>query len=243
MTYESGTSSIDLNDRFIDAVRESYAKYNSDGARSPKKIRPLHQWVADEMQCALTDTYILASLTKDGHGKERKVVGKYYDKRVDIAISKTAKGDPIAIISVKFVASNFKQNANNYFEHLMGETANIRRTGTIVGHLMVLPEKIPYFNNKGKITHLETIKSHHLAKYIKLAKDENHPHKPNVLGVGVIDLHVGDWKKDNKIDHAKIGWADLNRTELDQESKDTLSDELSVSRFITTMKSLVEEKR
>ena len=157
----------ELNGRFICAVRESYANYNEHGARSNKKLRPLHQWIADEMVRVLGEEYVVKGMRKDGEGKEEKVLGKYYDKNVDISISKQDSG-PLAIISAKFIASNYQQNANNYFEHLMGETANIRRMDVAVG-LMVIPYELPYLNNQKEITKTEILKSENLQKYVTLA--------------------------------------------------------------------------
>ncbi len=239
MTYETNlpeTAVADLNSRFIHAVRESYANYNTHGARSNKKLRPLHQWVADEMQGVLGENYILQGIRKDGVGREEKIAGKYYDKNVDIAISKEAE-TPLAIISVKFVTSNFKQNANNYFEHLMGETANIRRINVAVGHLMVLPEVLPYLNRNKEVMHCETIGDAHLQKYIKLAQDENHPHKPDAIGIGVISLPIN-----NLENHNEIVFANLDNIDFSEAVKIALSNELSIQYFICTMKNLVEER-
>lgn len=58
------------------------------------------------------------------NGKEMKLDGRYIDKVVDITILKNSK--PIAGIGVKFVMQNYSQNSNNYFENMLGETANIR---------------------------------------------------------------------------------------------------------------------
>lgn len=53
-----------------------------------------------------------------------KVKGKYYDKDIDITVTKDNK--PVMCIGIKFITSNYKQNTNNYFENMMGETANIQ---------------------------------------------------------------------------------------------------------------------
>ena len=102
-----------LYDRFICAVQKSYDAYRKHGARSNQKLRPLHQWVADEMKTALGKEYETQSLRID-NGSEETISGKYYDKTVDVSISKTG-GAPLAIVSIKFITSNFKQNANNLF--------------------------------------------------------------------------------------------------------------------------------
>ena len=48
-----------------------------------------------------------------GDGKEEKLKGRYYEKAVDIAVFK--EGIECAGVAVKFVMSNYAQNANNYF--------------------------------------------------------------------------------------------------------------------------------
>ena len=66
-----------------------------------------------------------------GDDKEKEINGRYYDKKVDITIA--YKNKIVAGIGVKFVQQNYAQNSNNYFENMLGETANIRTN------------KIPYF--------------------------------------------------------------------------------------------------
>ncbi|MDA7955636.1 MAG: hypothetical protein MPK11_07915 [Gammaproteobacteria bacterium] len=220
-----------LEDRFVCAVRESYGEYNTHGARSSKKLRPLHQWVAEEIERELGAEYKTESLRKDS-GREETIAGKYYDKVVDVSISKKG-GAPLAIISIKFITSNFKQNANNYFEHLMGETANIRRAGVGFGHLMVLPEKIPYLKRGGQKDHTEEIGDAHLQKYVELSNDTDHPHRPDVIGIGIVSLHKSP---------DKIELADVRKMKLRAEIQSALANELSVPNFFQKMKLLTQTK-
>jgi len=230
-----------LNARFLNALRESYIAYEKYGSRSNKKLRPLHQWLANEMQNVLKRKYIIQSLAKGSSGREKQVSGKYYIKTVDISLSRDdhARTDnsPLAVISMKFVTSNFQQNANNYFEHLMGETANIRRRGVIFGHFMVLPNKIPYHAKDESFKKWEYIKSHHLRKYVNLEQDNDYPHKPDVMGISLISL------PDNILDDSsKVEFANLAETKLDDDIKNALKKQFSVSSFIDNMKNLIEPK-
>lgn len=59
-------------------------------------------------------------------GQEKFMKGRYLDKKVDISIKNTQSDRDICGIGVKFVMSNYSQNSNNYFENMLGETANIR---------------------------------------------------------------------------------------------------------------------
>ena len=220
-----------LEDRFVHAVRESHRAYKKYGPRSTQKLRPLHQWVADEIVRELGAEYGTESLRKD-NGSEETIAGKYYDKTVDVSISKKG-GAPLAIISIKFITSNFKQNANNYFEHLMGETANIRRAGVGFGHLMVLPEKIPYLKRGGQKDHTEEIGDAHLQKYVKLSNDTDHPHRPDVIGIGIVSLHKNP---------DEIQLADVRKMKLRAEIQSALANELSVPNFFQKMKLLTQAK-
>ena len=225
-----------LENRFILAVRESYTQYRAHGSRSSQKLRPLHQWVADEMQSALGEGYVIQSLRKKKQGGEETVAGRYYDKTVDVSV---AKGDdtPMAIISIKFVTSNFRQNANNYFEHLMGETANLRRNDIIFGHLMVLPAVLPYLKKGGEIEREERISNQHLQKYVELGCDDDYPHRPDAMGIGLISLPLDDLS-----DVRRIEPANLTEMEISQSVRAALEKEFSVPCFMRNMKKRIEEK-
>lgn len=91
------------------------------------------------------------------------------DKTVDVTIFKDKKD--IAGVAVKFVMNNYSQNSNNYFENMLGETANIRANKKKYYQILVLPEELPYYNNKGVITKWENITDHNIDKYFKLSQD------------------------------------------------------------------------
>lgn len=97
------------------------------------------------------------------------MVGRYLDKTIDILISKTGKN--LAGIGVKFVMNNYSQNSNNYFENMLGETANIRSNKGKYFQVLVLPEEMPYFDSVGKIQKWEKITKHNIRKYITLSND------------------------------------------------------------------------
>ena len=230
----TGNTFFEIDDRFLSAVRESYSRYNQHGARSNEKLRPIHQWLADEMLIALGQGCVVKSLRTDSAGGEETIPGKYYDKKVDIAISKE-DGAPLAIISVKFITSNFKQNANNYFEHLMGETANIRRAEVGFGHFMVLPAILPYLTKGGTITRTEVIGDHHLQKYANLEKDDDYPHKPDVIGIVIISLPKDLQNAD------EIELKNLEEMQVSEAVRAALY-KFSPRSFIQKMKTLVEAK-
>lgn len=119
----------------------------------------------------------------------------------------------------------------------MGETANIRRGNVGFEHFIALPYRLPYLNKDRQITKIETVKTVHLQKYIKLAQDYDYPHKPDAIGMGIISLPL-----DNLNNVSDIGLTDLNQTELSAAIKSALAGELSVPSFISKMKALVEQK-
>lgn len=118
----------DIIKDFLQVINSGYQSMLSSehGNRSNKKLIPIHQFIAEQIQSKLDDNYKIFSINEDKtKSKEKTVEGKYYDKNIDIAI--TYKNKDIGGISVKFITGNYQQNANNYFEHLLGETANLKR--------------------------------------------------------------------------------------------------------------------
>ena len=211
-----------LQKNFLQALTKTFKAYNEFGARSNKKLTPIHSWISKTINDLLNGEFDVNSL---GNGGERTLDGKYYPKNLDITVSKKEK--ILSTVSFKFVTSNYKQNGNNYFENLLGETANIRRVNVGFAHLLVLRAHTPYYDkNKGNLrgeqTKIEVLNEHDLAKYIKLFIDQDFPHKPDVLGIVVIDVD----NSDNCI------FADLNKLGLSEETQKILLGELSLEKFI-----------
>lgn len=88
---------------------------------------------------------------------------------MDIQISNNSK--PIAGYAIKFVMRNYSQNSNNYFENMLGETANIRSNQIPYFQIFIIFEKVPYYKNKREFLKYDVISHHHLQKYIALSKD------------------------------------------------------------------------
>lgn len=123
-----------------------------------------------------------------GINKEIKMKGRYIDKLVDITIKH--KGEVVAGIAVKFVMQNYSQNSNNYFENMLGETANIRSGGYPYFQIFVVLDKMPYYNQKGAISRWETFTDHNMSKYLVLSQDdtERYMHTPNKTLIFVVHL-------------------------------------------------------
>ena len=157
------------NHEFLTVVRDSFKKFLETGSRSNEKLKILHGAIAKDLKERLGKEYSVQSLGV-GNGKEMKIDGRYIDKAVDITILKEDK--PIAGIGVKFVMQNYSQNSNNYFENMLGETANIRCANIPYFQIFIIPDKLPYYKNDGSFQKWEEFSSHNSAKYLTLSKDD-----------------------------------------------------------------------
>lgn len=224
-----------LQFNFIKAINASFSAYNKKGgARSNKKLIPIHKFLSETILRKLKNKYSIKSLGI-GDGKEATIDGKYYPKDLDVAIFKNNK--IVATVSFKFVTSNYQQNANNYFENLMGETANIRRQNIGFAHFLVLRGHTPYYsknkgNLRGKEKKIEIISEKHLQKYIKLFNDMDFPHKPDLMGVCLLDF--------NKNKKAKL--VNLDDFDFSIETKRLLENEFSLNKFLDKLIHLVNLK-
>lgn len=224
-----------LQNNFINAINFFYVAYNQPGgARSNTKLIPIHKFLSETILKKLKSGYAIKSLGI-GDNKEAKVEGKYYPKRLDITIFKEDK--IVATVSFKFVTSNYKQNVNNYFEQLMGETANIRRQNIAFAHFLVLQGHTPYyFKNKGNLRgeekKREIISEKNLQKYIKLFNDMDFPHRPDLIGICLLDFDQ------NK----KARFINLDDFNFSSETKQLLKSEFSLNKFLDKFVHLVNLK-
>ncbi len=152
----------------MQTIKNSFITFLKTHPRSNKKLIVLHGAIANDIKNRLGQEYNVRSLGV-GDNKEGKMGGRYMEKTTDVLISKNE--DDIAGIGVKFVMNNYSHNSNNYFENMLGETANIRTNNKEYFQILILPEEMPYYNNKGKITKWEKITNHNVDKYIVLSKD------------------------------------------------------------------------
>lgn len=157
------------NQEFLMVVGNSFKKFLETGSRSNEKLKILHGAIARDMKSRLGPGYSVQSLGV-GNGKEMKLDGRYIEKVVDITILKGCT--PIAGIGVKFVMQNYSQNSNNYFENMLGETANIRCANIPYFQIFIIPDKLPYYNEKGVIKKWEEFTNHNSKKYLTLSKDD-----------------------------------------------------------------------
>lgn len=142
---------------------------------------------------------------------EGTINGRYIDKKVDITITKD--GVSIAGIAIKFVMQNYSQNSNNYFENMLGETANIRCNRHPYFQVFIILDKLPYYKKDKTIFKWETFTDHNLQKYITLSNDDtdSYFHTPNKTLLYII--HIPDneriYEADEYIDYYKNLNADI----------------------------------
>ena len=176
------------NQAFLNTLKRSFLIYLSTTARSNQKLKVLHGAIARDLAERLGDgRYSVASLGYEA-GKEEIIPGRYYKKAVDIAVKE--RQTAVAAVGVKYVMSNYMQNSNNYFENMLGETANIRCNGIPYFQIFVIPDRIPYFEKDGTISKWESLNAHHLNKYIILSDDNPDVcmHTPNRTLVFIINI-------------------------------------------------------
>ena len=182
----------DLNQGLLSKIKESYKKYLECGPQSNEKLKVLHGFIAKCLEKELDADNICSrySIKSLGYndGKEGIIRGVYYDKKVDITIYKDSI--PIAGIAVKFVTSNYSQNSNNYFENMLGETANIRSNNISYFQIFLITDKIPYFDKYGKIKKYERLSVHNFEKYLELSEDKPtlYYHIPNKTFIGIFTI-------------------------------------------------------
>lgn len=172
----------------MEAVSESFRHFLEKGtSRSTEKLKPLHGFFAKDLASRLGSDYEIVS---QGYGddKEANIKGRYIDKKVDITIKRDNK--TIAGIAVKFIMQNYAQNSNNYFENMLGETANIRCANCPYFQIFIIPNKLPYYNRAGNITRWETFTEHNSEKYIILSSDpaDKYWHTPNKMLLVILDM-------------------------------------------------------
>ena len=215
------TSMIYNEKDFIKALEQSFKMYKSHGARSTAKLKPIHKFIAETLAKIFGKDFELHFMGDDS--KEIAVAGKYYPKYIDITISENKK--PVFCLGIKFVTSNYKQNANNYFENMMGETANIQATQIPYAHLIILRHETPYYkkNETELPSKIEIVNDKDIAKYLKLMYDQPQAHRPNFLGIQLINVNEKT---------GKVAITDLEKS-FSKETSKFLKTKLSLSNFFS----------
>ena len=226
---DSKMQSTAIEQRFLGAMQQSYQKVLDHGTRSNEKTKVLHGWVQEEMARELGNDYTFVGQTPMD-STEANVSGMYYDKDVDVLIIRNEH--ELGVISIKFVISNYWQNAINYFEQQIGETANLRRKNVVYGNLFCVTNPIPYKKRSGEISRLERIRERDIQRYGKLRADHEHAHAPDEMALGIVDLDI----EQDVITRI----TDPSALDISKSSYAALANELSVVHFFTRMARRVE---
>lgn len=179
-----------------EALVESQKRYLTTDPRSPLKLVPPHQWIKKTLRKHLGAGYEYYAYDNDANSqydKEKKVSGIFYDKNVDITVVKN--GQVKGAVSFKFVASNYSQNSNNYFENLIGECFNIQAMGIPFCHIFVIRDKIPYYSKNRTVKKYEQFSQHNLEKYLKLNRFNDNG-SPSKLGICIIHIDGDEYDGD-----------------------------------------------
>ncbi len=176
------------NQQFLEVVRESFKTYLSvDTSRSTAKLKSLHGHIAKDIKELFGSEYTVLA-QGIGDDKEGVIQGRYYPKNIDITVSKCGK--PIAGYAVKFVMRNYSQNSNNYFENMLGETANIRSNAIPYFQIFIIFEQVPYYKNGGAFQKYDVLTEHNLDKYFALSRDDpaSYFHTPDKTLIVILHL-------------------------------------------------------
>lgn len=174
------------------AVDQSFLQVFQYGRKSPRRVKHIHYWVRNYVQTRLGNNYRCYSYHPHlkADDKEIKVTGKFYPKNSDITICNRDE-DVLGVISVKFIMSNYKQNANNYFESMIGECYNLKANNIKYGHIMICPYLVPYYNKQSGLKYIEKLNNHDITKYVEL-NNSSVVHKPDMLSFNVLNIKNKD---------------------------------------------------
>ncbi|TAD98703.1 MAG: hypothetical protein EAZ97_10515 [Bacteroidetes bacterium] len=207
---------------FLEAIAQSFTKYVMHGARSTEKLLPIHSFLAAILQKIFGTDYevhynsgktkfktISYFTEKRNEQKTKKIPvgeltvdGKYYPKDIDICITKD--NIPKFCLGIKVITSNYSQNANNYFENMIGETANIQRNNIPYAQLIIMRKHTPYYENSGLLKKIELLDKDDIMKYVKLIFDTPFPHQPKSIAILMIDIEKEKFINENDKYYFKI---------------------------------------
>ncbi len=187
------------NEMFMNVISNSFRAFVECGtSRSTDKLKPLHGAIAQELMERLSRHGEISrhklTVKSQGFGDdtEASMPGRYMGKKVDITV--IYDGKPVAGIGVKFVMQNYSQNSVNYFENMLGETANIRSAHLPYFQIFIIPDKMPYYSKNGEIKHWETFTENNAGKYLNLSGDDTRQffHTPDNTLICVVKMPIDE---------------------------------------------------
>ena len=82
---------MSLNESFLATLTRAFEIYLQTSARSNEKLKILHAKIATDLTQKLGNEFEIKSYGV-GDGKEESLVGRYYDKAVDISVLQNGAG-------------------------------------------------------------------------------------------------------------------------------------------------------
>lgn len=149
---------------FLTIMNEAYETYLKYGPRSSKKVDIIHNFIKKKLEEQLQDTHVIIL------EKKVKCLNASGYKACDIVAQNKETGKIDYIIPVKFVCSNYKQNKNNYFENLIGETYLLKHYNkeTKIIPFNIMPSECKYFNKDGVVKKMEKITKNDISVYTEV---------------------------------------------------------------------------
>lgn len=118
-----------IDSQLFAALKRCVDDYFVLGSRSDEKLIPMHSFIRRCIQAILDvespGEFEVVSVDIDSK-REYKAPGFFNNKDVDVAVLHKKSGLAMGAVSVKFIMSNYGQNANNYLENMIGECQNLK---------------------------------------------------------------------------------------------------------------------
>jgi len=182
---------------FLTALTDSIKVYAESGSNSNQKLKSLHGKIKEYIsEAAVIHNFNLNIVGLDrSNGKELNIPGKYFNKNVDIGILDDSRCE--SVVEIKYAMQNYSQNANNYFEGMLGQTSNMQAAQILCHQVVILFDKYPYFTDDGILKSFQTVNVDSLTKYESLSFDHG-AHVPATILLIVLrnpyleDIAIGD---------------------------------------------------
>ena len=127
--------------------------------------------------------------------------------------------------AVKFVMRNYSQNSNNYFENMLGETANIRSKNIPYFQIFIIFDKVPYYKKGGEFSKYDIISEHNMEKYFALSKDNPDAFYHTPDKTLIILLKLKEKSSDCKFVNS-VEYADYYKSVIDHKDVISYSDKI-----------------
>lgn len=143
-------------EEFLECVKKATSLFFENGSRSNKKVDTIHKFIKKILDKIIVNKNLehIYSVRLEHKIPACNEAG---EKRCDIVVMKNNVAS--IVFPVKFVMSNYKQNKNNFWECLTGETMHIKMASK---NIKIIPiniifNKVPYLSKNKLIQKYEEI--------------------------------------------------------------------------------------